>query len=173
MPRTLPSRVSPFHWCFTRVSEMPLQLADSRFEKRPSPCISPSLEKQYSPMFQLIRNLSLNVQLGPFGTFEELQAAAAPGIVLIAAVPNATSGDYKSADGTVGRWTSPPFSLIHPASFTALTGPYDTFEELQAAVSRQIPGTVLVPAAKNAKNPHVGFANDSQGRPIGEWQETK
>jgi hypothetical protein len=122
-------------------------------------------------MFTAIRTVTLNAQLGPFDTFEELQAAASremPGAVLIRG--NATSGEVKNAQGyVVGKWTL-PFQLLHPVTLQAITGPLETFEELQEAVSAETPGAVLHVA--NPKiDKHAGEITDSLGAPIGKWTE--
>jgi hypothetical protein len=122
-------------------------------------------------MFQTIRTVTLNAQLGPFDTFEELQAAASremPGSVLIRG--GASNGEVKNAQGYVtGSWTL-PFQLLRPVTLSAITGPTDTFEELQAAVSAETPGTVLHPA--NPKiDKHAGEVTDSLGQAVGKWTE--
>jgi hypothetical protein len=127
--------------------------------------------------FQLVRKISLNAQLGPFGSFTELQSAVAremPGCVAIPPLPNALSGECKSADGAlIGRWEADPYRLVHPVSFTAYTGPCDTFEELEEAAGREIPGSKLLKPAKGSKDQHSGDVTDSLGRPIGKWQESR
>jgi hypothetical protein len=128
-------------------------------------------------MFQLVRKISLNAQLGPFGSFAELQSAVAremPGCVVIPPLPNALSGEVKSAEGAVmGRWEAEPYRFIHPVSFTAYTGPTDTFEELEVAAAAEIPGAKLLKPVKGAKDQHAGIVTDSLGTPIGEWRESR
>jgi hypothetical protein len=122
-------------------------------------------------MFQAIRKVTVNAQLGPYDTFEELQAAASremPGSVLIRG--NATSGDIKNAGGfVVGKWTM-PFQLLHTVSLNAITGPFDTFEELQEAVSKETPGSILR-LANPKVDKHSGDVTDSQGVVTGKWYE--
>jgi hypothetical protein len=122
-------------------------------------------------MFHAIRKVTLNAQLGPFDTFEELQAAASreiPGAVLIRG--NATSGDVKNAQGyVIGKWTL-PFQLLHPVTLNAITGPFDTFEELQAEIAKEAPGTVLH-VANPKVDKHSGDVTDSQGNVVGKWTE--
>jgi hypothetical protein len=122
-------------------------------------------------MFTAIRTVTLNAQLGPFQTFEELQAAASremPGAVLIRG--NASSGDMKNAQGfVVGTWTL-PFQLLHPVTLQAITGPVDTFEELQSAVSAETPGTVLH-VANPKVDKHSGEITNSLGQVTGKWTE--
>jgi hypothetical protein len=123
-------------------------------------------------MFQAIRKVTLNAQLGPFETFEELQAAASremPGTVLIRG--NAASGgEVKDANGFVsGKWTM-PYQLLHPVTHQALTGPVETFEELQVAIAKEAPGTTLRLA--NPKiDKHSGEVVDSLGAIVGKWTE--
>ena len=126
-------------------------------------------------MFSAIRNVKFNAQIGPHETFAELQAAAAreiPGAVLTGP-PNAntTQGKCKGADGgDLGLWTGPPFVLTHPVSLTTYTGPFETLDELQIAVSHDIPSAVLVPPAKGSSG-HAGEIRDSAGRNAGQWIE--
>jgi hypothetical protein len=129
-------------------------------------------------MFQLTQKLTLNVQVGPFDTFEELQAAAAreiPGAVVIADNPrqNAHAGQVKDSSGNVIAQWSMPFSFIRPVSFTRIVGPVDTYEELEAAAAKEIPGTKLVHANPKAKDAHSGDVTDSRGNVTGKWTEGK
>lgn len=127
-------------------------------------------------MFSVHRPVSFSAQIGPYETFAELQAAAQrqiPGVVLIPPAPNATQGQIKTASGTdLGLWHSPPFTMVYPVSFTALTGPADTMDDLQIALSKEVPGALLTPPVKHLlKNANTGNVVDSQGRVIGQWYE--
>lgn len=122
-------------------------------------------------MFTAIRTLSLHQHLGPFQTFEELQAAIGrerPGSVAV--YSNTGSGDIKGPQGQViGGWSS-PYQCAYPITVNVLTGPVDTFEELQFAVGKDAPWAAL--RAPNPKvDKHSGDVVDSQGNAIGKWTE--
>ena len=127
--------------------------------------------------FTLVQTVPLRVQVGPFASFEELQSAVArtiPGAVAIPASPaTAKSGAIKDSAGNVtGEW-SMPYQFMHPLTLNAQLGPFETFEELQAAAAKQIPGTKLIPAALHAKDAHVGDVQDYRGQVTGQWTETR
>lgn len=122
-------------------------------------------------MFTAIRTVTLNAQLGPFDTFEEFQAAIAreiPGAVAIKG--HANSGEVKSASGAVIAGWSSPYQMVRPVTLNAITGPLDTFEGLQAAVSAETPGTVLH-VANPKVDKHSGEITNSTGQSVGKWTE--
>jgi hypothetical protein len=100
-----------------------------------------------------------------------------PGTVLIPAPANSTQGRIKGASGEdLGIWNSPPFSMHHPVSLTAYTGPFETMDDLQVAISHQIPGAVLVPPAKKGVlkgSEYSGEVRDPAGNTVGTWIEVR
>jgi hypothetical protein len=126
-------------------------------------------------MFSMLRPLSFSAQLGPYDTFAELQAAAGreiPGSILIPAPSNSTQGRITNASGAdLGLWHSPPFTLAYPVSLTAYTGPCETVQDMQTAISKQIPGALLIPPVKGAKDQKSGEVQDAQGNTVGHWYE--
>jgi hypothetical protein len=130
-------------------------------------------------MFAAIRHVAFSAQLGPHETFAELQAAASgaiPGAVLIPPVQNSTQGRCKGAGGEdLGLWHGPPFVMAYPVAFTAYIGPFETLDELQVAVSHQVPGAALVLPVKHllGASDHLGEVRDSAGHNVGQWIEVR
>lgn len=123
-------------------------------------------------MFQAIRKLVVMAQLGPFESFEELQAAVTremPGTVVIRGT-GSSGGEIKDAQGFVGGSWTMPYQLLHQVNANAITGPVETFEELQVAIAAEAPGTTLRLA--NPKiDKHSGDVVDSLGSVVGKWTE--
>lgn len=115
----------------------------------------------------------MNALAGPFETLEEMQAAASrivPGAVIVR--QNAHSGEVKNAQSqTVGAWSAAPYQFTRRVAFTALVGPCATFEELQEAAQRELPGSRLAPPDPKAEDKHAGDVKDSLGNTIGTWTE--
>lgn len=61
-----------------------------------------------------------------------------------------------------------PFTSLHEVTLNASIGPFETFEELQAATARQTPGALCVPAGPNT-NATSGKVKDQGGNVIGTW----
>jgi hypothetical protein len=59
------------------------------------------------------------------------------------------------------------FAAIRGVSFNAQLGPFETFAELQAAGSRELPGSLFIPAA--SANVAQGLCRAADGSPLGTW----
>lgn len=127
-------------------------------------------------MFSAIRKVSFQAQIGPYQSLEELQAAVSrelPGTVLVPSGANLTQGPIKNAAGVeLGLWHGAPFTMLHPVSFTAYTGPCATLDDLETVLVREVPGAVLVAPKKHfLESEHSGDIHNSAGQVIGQWIE--